>query len=411
MNVTNLQENYPKLIAYMEDNSYAKAYIDRFEREIKRILQLADSRKWQCYADIYLEYEHKGCSVHALRNKKGMLAAIEQFDVYGKYPGCGSKNNLIPRSAYHSLCPEYKGIIDLYRRIAQKDGKRESTIRTEASNASGFLLDLQMLGIESLDDVTEESVLGAFIAPDGSVVRGCSFKKNISAIFKACMPHRPEGCSKVLALLPAFRETRKNIQYLKEDEVAMIKEALGGNDGLLSLRDKAIGTLALHTGLRGCDIAGLTLDSLDWENDLICIRQQKTEEPLELPLSTVVGNALYDYLVSERPAVNHDYVFVSQSRPHGRMHDGSLGNVAARIMRAAAVRQEPGDRKGLHIFRHRLATALLGNGIPRPVISGVLGHISPDSLEAYLSADFPHLKECAISIERFPVSEEVFGHE
>jgi integrase len=80
-------------------------------------------------------------------------------------------------------------------------------------------------------------------------------------------------------------------------------------------------------------------------------------------------------------------------------------------MKAAGIRQFKGDRKGFHIFRHRLATALLGNGVPQPVISRTLGHTSPDSLEAYLSVDFLHLKECSINIEHFPVSGAVFSHE
>ena len=77
-------------------------------------------------------------------------------------------------------------------------------------------------------------------------------------------------------------------------------------------------------------------------------------------------------------------------------------------MQLAGIRQEQGDRKGTHIFRHHLATSLLENGIPRPVISRTLGHTAPDSLEPYLRADFVHLKECAVSIEEFPVSEGVF---
>ena len=169
--------------------------------------------------------------------------------------------------------------------------------------------------------------------------------------------------------------------------------------------------LALYTGLRGCDIAGMTLDSIDWGRDLIYIRQQKTEFPLELPLTAVVGNAIYGYLTSERPHTESRYLFVSQNKPYDRLKSRSIGNVAVRIMIAAGIRQSKGDRKGFHIFRHHLATALLGNGVPQPVISRILGHTSPDSLEAYLSADFLHLKECSINIEHFPVSEEVFSHE
>ncbi|PSR23230.1 MAG: hypothetical protein C7B45_03810 [Sulfobacillus acidophilus] len=61
------------------------------------------------------------------------------------------------------------------------------------------------------------------------------------------------------------------------------------------------------------------------------------------------------------------------------------------------------------MFRHYLATALLSHGVPQPVISQTLGHTEPHSLETYLSADFPHLKACALSIARRPVPEEVFA--
>lgn len=163
--------------------------------------------------------------------------------------------------------------------------------------------------------------------------------------------------------------------------------------------------------MRVCDIVGLTFDSIDWSKNLIYIRQQKTDNPLELPLTAVVGNAIYDYLKSERPQSESKHIFVSQLKPYDRLNRNSLGRGAARLMKAAGIRQSKGDRKGFHLFRHHLATALLGNGVPQPVISRTLGHTSPNSLEPYLSADFPHLKECALSVESFPVPKEVFFHE
>jgi integrase len=122
--------------------------------------------------------------------------------------------------------------------------------------------------------------------------------------------------------------------------------------------------LVLHTGLRGCDIVMMTLDSIDWDRDIIYIRQRKTDIPLELPLTAVVGNAIYEYLISERPHTESRYLFVSQRKPHGRLKDRSIGNVAVRIMKAAGIRQSKGDRKGFHIFRHHLATTLLANEVP-----------------------------------------------
>lgn len=291
--------------------------------------------------------------------------------------------------------------------MESKRGKKASTIYTESHNAATFLLSLQEKGMNTLDEISEEAVLGFFVSSDGTKLRGCSYKKNIAAVFKACEPFFPHGsCIKVCAFLPAFREKRKNIQYLTPEEIVKIKAALVSEESPLTLRDKAVGLLALHTGLRCCDIAAMTMDSIDWSEDMIRLKQQKTDVPLELPLIAVVGNAIFDYITMERPKTGMDEVFLSQCRPYGALKSKSLSNVADKIMKAAHIRQEKGNRRGFHIFRHHLATALLGNGIPQPVISRTLGHTSPDSLDTYLNADFRHLKECSLSVECFPLRKE-----
>jgi integrase len=411
MNLQNLRDNYPKLISYMETNDYSKTYVDRFKREIKKIIAAVDSKEWSCYTDVYLEYYKTSYSPDTLRDKRTIIGAIEQFDVHGRYPDGRRRHELFERGSYPLLPPEFKSVIDLYCEVEKKRGKKLTTIYTESHNASTFFLSLQQKGINSLDKITEEAVLSIFMSPDETLLRSCSYKKNIAAVLKACIPYHPESCSKVLSFLPALREIRKNIQYLTSEEIQKIKGTLTDGKNLLTLRDKAIGMLALYTGLRGCDIAGLTLGAIDWDRDLIDIRQQKTKLPLELPLTAVAGNAIYDYLTSERPHTESRYIFVTQHKPYERLKSGSIGNVAVRLMKAAGIRQAKGDRKGFHIFRHHFATTLLGNGVPQPVISKTLGHTSPDSLESYLSADFPNLKECAISIERFSVPKEVFSHE
>lgn len=411
MNVKKLQDNFPKLISYMEDNGYSKTYIERFKREIKKTLLLADSKDWSCYTDVYLEYTKTPHSPHYLRDKRTIIGAIEQFVVHVRYPDGRHRHELFQRGAYPLLSSEFKSAIDYYCEAERRRGKKITTIYTESHNASTFLLSLQEKGIDSLAQITEEAVLSIFMSPDGTLLRSCSYKKNIAAVLKACIPYHPETCPLILAFLPALRETRKNIQYLTSEEIQKIKKALADSENPLTFCDRAIGILVLYTGLRGCDIAGMTLGSIDWDRDLIYVKQQKTEFPLELPLTAVVGNAIYDYLTSERPHTASEHLFVSQHKPYARLKNGSIGNVAVRIMKAASIRQPKGNRKGFHIFRHHLATALLGNGVSQPVISRTLGHTAPDSLEAYLSADFPHLKECSINIERFPVAEEVFSHE
>ena len=89
-------------------------------------------------------------------------------------------------------------------------------------------------------------------------------------------------------------------------------------------------------------------------------------------------------LALERPKIDYPEIFLTQCHPYTKLQIRSIPNIAKKIMSVAKIREMPGDRKGFHIFRHHIATALLGNGIPQPVISRILGHTSPVSLNTYL---------------------------
>jgi integrase len=407
MNVQNLQKNFPQLISYLEGNGYSKSYVARFNRDIQRILNHAKLKGWKSYTDVYLAYVNISKSSTYLREKRTIIGAIEKFEIFALYPNRCQRHQILRKGSYDLLPTEFKAVIDHYCEAEKNKGKKRTTIYTESHNATTFLLALHQKGIDSLNKITESSVLEIFFQ-NGKLGRSCSYKKNVAAVFKACIPYFPkEACSRILSYLPALREKRKNVQYLVQEEVSRIKAVLTQSNSVVALRDKAIGLLALYTGLRCCDIAGLALSDLDWENDRIHIRQQKTDIPLEMPLTAVVGNAIFEYLMLERPKSRDQEVFLSRSIPYTRLQNKSLSNIAKTIMKAAKIRTKAGDRKGFHIFRHHLATSLLGNGVSQPVISQILGHTSPVSLNAYLSADLPHLKECALTIECFSIRKEV----
>ena len=407
MNTENLKEKYPLLITYLENKGYSKTYIGKVRSEIRRILINADKNDWKSYNDVYQDYVDSEYPQRNLRHKRTYLGIIEHFEVDGHFPNGRRRQQIVRRDAYHKLTEEFKAVIDFYRNVEKKRGKKDTTIYGESNNASTFLQALQEKGIETLQSITEDSVLSVFIGADGKLRRSCSYKKNVAAVFKACIPQNPDMFERILSFFPTLRETRKNIQYLRPEEINSIKNVLDDADTPITLRDRAIGTLIMNTGLRCCDIAGMTLASINWDNDTIILDQQKTDVPLSLPLMAVVGNAVYDYLMFERPNIESEYIFLTENKPYRNLESGSVGNIADKLLAVAVIRQSNGDRRGFHIFRHRLATTLLGNGVARPVISQILGHDSPDSLDTYLSADFVHLKECALSIDRYPIGEGV----
>lgn len=409
MHFQNLEEHYHELLNFLEANHYSMSYIQKFKTVIRNILKNPGRNRWESYRDIYLEYTKIPYSEQYLRHMRTFIGALEQFDLFEKYPDGRRRHSLSDRGSYHLLISEYQELIDFYCKAEKERGKKLTTIHGEALNAASFLYAMQGKGFESLNALTEEAVLSFFLSEENELIKSCSYKKNIRAVFKAGIAWNERECRKVLCCLPLLREKRKNIQYLTKKEVQKIRDTLDNPLSGLSRRDKAIGMLLLHTGLRGCDIAALEIDSINWTGEKIWIIQQKTEIPLELPLMPIIGNAIYDYVTTERPDSDHRFLFLSELKPFTPLASRSIGSIVTKILRVVGIRQDKGSRKGTHIFRHHLASSLMGNGIPQPVISRTLGHTSPDSLEPYLKADFVHLKECALSIEKFPVAEEVFA--
>ena len=73
----------------------------------------------------------------------------------------------------------------------------------------------------------------------------------------------------------------------KKDQVKLVAQLAKE-----SKRTKAIILLAMHLGLRDCDICNLSFQAIDWRNDKIRLIQKKTGEPLLLPLLPDIGLSL-----------------------------------------------------------------------------------------------------------------------
>ena len=401
MNLENLRENYGKLISHMETEGKHGTYIKMFQKTIDAILSNAAEQEWADYESFYRYFvSYVPASTH--RQYKTVVAAIRAFDLYGEYPD-GKHRELVDPDPL--LCDEFSALLEYYTSHETKAGRlKPVTIERNASSGKMFLFTLQSAGITALSAITEEAILSLFTADDGKLTKGITYFYAVKRMFSVCAGKFPIGS--ITAMIPAVCKHRKNVQYLTAEETEKIRAALMDTESPLSFLDRAIVTIAYYTGMRRSDIAGLRLDSFDLDNDRIRIFQQKTGEPLELPLRAVVGNAVYDYVTLERPKSQETALFLNRYRKP--ISPQSLGGVSERVMKAAGIRQKQGyQRKGLHIFRFHLAAKLLESETPQPVISSTLGHADPASVETYLSADFVHLRECSLSVDKFPVAKGV----
>lgn len=196
----------------------------------------------------------------------------------------------------------------------------------------------------------------------------------------------PSSCSRKNAIIP-------KLTFEEEDKIIGTIDR-GTAKGK---RDYALIMLALCLGLRDGDIVRLKLENIEWKSKQLRIVQQKTGEPLILPLLDEVADALADYVLHARPPAEDSYVFRRIQAPHQRM--SSCYCINARILQKAHVRQEAGTTKGMHLYRHSLASVMVNRGVPLSIISQSLGHSSAESSKPYLSTDEEHLRLCALTLE------------
>jgi len=408
MDVSNLQKHYPLLLEYLCDNGYSRCHIQWMKRCIKLTLNKGSSPEIDSYEQLYWrEVQQRGYKDAAPVRKtlRSVLGWVKRFDLDGIYPQPNMYHGfLAPTKSYDLLNDEYKSVIDYYEQTARLGSKVVHTIYTESRAGIFFLLHLQNTGAQSITDATERHVLDFFY--DGEkIIRSKAYKDKITPVLKATIPLYGEPVKKLLSLFPSVPKSYQNYPYLTQSESEKFRGWLEEENSQLTLLDKAIAAIAYYTGLRGTDILSLTPENIDWEKETIHFVQSKTGIELTLPMNTIVGNAIWDYLIHERPKSKEMIIFVNGVRPYNKI--SSVWDHLKNVFNEAGVRKD-GGRTGVRIFRHHLATALLGNRVPSPVISSILGHTSPESINPYVDADIEHLRECSLDIEDYPVAKEVF---
>jgi integrase len=186
------------------------------------------------------------------------------------------------------------------------------------------------------------------------------------------------------------------------DEVCTILESIDRATAV-GKRDYVILKLAARLGMRASDISKLEFKNILWASNTINFKQQKTGETVELPLPVDVGESIIDYIKYARPTSENKAVFLEGVYPNLPISSKAVSRIANRTILKSGV--NIGDRKhGSHAMRHTMASLLLGNKVPHPIISELLGHTSIQTSMSYLRIDIESLRQCALDVPPVPES-------
>ncbi len=307
---------------------------------------------------------------------------------------------ILPRTkqAMHTFHPQFEAVFQGYIDEKRTNGAAEDTLKSCEIYLDRFSNYLNSRGIANIRDVDETVVLGftdTFIQYSPSIIHNtlCSlrtffhylFQNNfVSKDFAYIVPH------------DGYRQrTKVPSAYPKEDVETLLKSIDRGSPK--GKRDYAMIMIAARLGLRAQDICDLSFNNLKWEINSIELLQEKTEQPLVLPLLEDVGLAIIDYLKYARPDYEFtNAIFLRLAPPIGKLQAPTLHSIVTQHMRTAGIKIQDGKKHGPHALRHSLASALLEENTPLPVISEILGHRSTASTSVYLKIDVNQLRTCSL---------------
>ena len=316
--------------------------------------------------------------------------AVQHFNHYFEY-GCfvfeHPKRKHFDSDSLGILDEEYKR----YKEHVIEQYDNQNTIKFYLYDVYLFLRFLVSIGINNLTQVTVNIVFRYLEAIKENRLKGvlCVLKFYFKFI------NRHDLYNAIYSIRPIKK--KKLIPYLTKEESDKIWTVLKGN--VISYKEKAIFLLGFTLGIRACDTVNLKLKDINWEKDTISFIQQKTGNAVNLPLSPVLGNALFNYITKERNHSSYDNIFLSIYPPFKPLRDhSSCYYIVKKVIDLSGI--EMGERFcGIHFLRHNVASNLINKNMPIETVAAVLGHASPDTTNIYITVNEDKLRECTLSLD------------
>lgn len=277
----------------------------------------------------------------------------------------------------------------------------ETTIHTHERVITRFLQFLKDGNVQSIQDICTDHITSFILEITGHRGKVSYELGSLRTFFRYL--HKSGMHADDLALLVPASNTLRSREHLPtvwyDDDLQAILQCIDTMNPV-GKRDYAMILLAVRLGLRGSDIKNLKFCDIDWDKATITVIQCKTKEPVALPLLDEVGWALIDYLRNSRPMSDKPYVFLALRAPYNPLsRENHLHQVLNKYIRRSGISITADKSHGMHSMRHTLASKLLKQGTPLPVVSGILGHRDSNTTAEYLRVDIEQLRSCTLDLE------------
>jgi len=284
----------------------------------------------------------------------------------------------------------------LFRYLTEEKGLRPHSIHHYRFYLRQFATYLERIGIDDLSKLSP-TVLSGFIAEYAPPRVSWETVRNACGTLRVFLRyvHREGVTAKDLSSLVEFPQSYRHAGLPRSISWDQVEQVLAGIDrrSACGKRDYTMLLLLATYGLRGAEVAGLTLDDIDWRNERLKIRERKAGNNTTYPLSAVVGAAIIDYLKNGRPATTCREVFMRSAAPIAPIGSAAVVCRAGHFIRKAGIIV---PRAGSHVLRHSCVQRLLNAHFSLKHIGDYVGHRSASSTQIYAKVAIEQLREVAL---------------
>ncbi|GAA5227702.1 tyrosine-type recombinase/integrase [Paeniglutamicibacter antarcticus] len=384
------------IVTALKDADYMQSTINQYRKSIKWLGVLAEEQDGQ-----YTRALGKKFASMTVSPRTGKYSAQRRFD-YGRlvclldsYVLTGTVDlSMRPRGLQKEFpnSPEFADLLDSWSQDMEQRGLARSTQTCLGGLACEYLRFLEAGRVSSWDAADGASVLGFLES-----LRDRWAASNMWSAVSSFRPFLKFTQRTDLLDALALARTKRHHDIIPMIDSGVERQVVDAcQHGSVTARNAAITLLCLSTGLRACDIRSLQLKDIHWREGTIGLVQQKTGNPLTLPLAPLVLAKLAQYVLEDRPTSDAHEVFLRLKAPHVALSDhAAIYVIVNKVFHASGMK----DMKvGTRSLRYNAASKLLQAGAALPTISAILGHAHTDSTNVYLSVDTEQLRSCILPL-------------
>ena len=313
-----------------------------------------------------------------------------------------TEQRLVPEGEKPPPCPVEVEIDRFSAYLRETRGLAEATITGHSGHLRAFLRHLRFNGDPAVLKGLKPRQIHAFLGMSARTNNRFSMQ-HIVATLRAYLQERhaqgvlPQPLHFQIDTPRVYRGERLP-RALPWPQVQALLQSIDRSD-LFGRRDFTLLYLAAAYGLRNGELVRLTLDDIDWRSRVLRIRQTKTRQTLQLPLTDEAAHVMIEYLRNARPKSTLRQLFLRVRAPFIALQPASVHDVLEHRLRRSGLNL---PAAGTQVLRHSFATRLMQQGVGIKAIGDTLGHRDIESTSVYLRLDVDELRQVALPVPPTP---------